>query len=315
VRRNLIVIFAVAAVVILGGGGLVWAGVRAKSGTATLSPSSVIEGGTPSPAASSSPAPAAAPSAPKPSASASAPSDDRAEQVKKLTAALKKLDATSPEFSVAVLDKRTGERYEYRGTAKYDTASIVKAQILACMLLHDQDAGHAPTASEMALAKPMIRNSDNNAATSLFQHVGAKSGVTKCNKRIGLTQTVVNSSWGLTRTTADDQVRLLSKLVDTEGPLDTASRKTAFTLMNTVSAGQRWGVPSIAKSRETTTVKNGWDTRSADGGLWAVNTIGRVTSATTNVSVAVLSHDNRSMSAGVSLVEKVAKLTRQYLKY
>jgi hypothetical protein len=31
--------------------------------------------------------------------------------------------------------------------------------------------------------------------------------------------------------------------------------------------------------------------------------------------VAVLSHDNRSMSAGVSLVEKVAKLTRQYLKY
>jgi len=85
--------------------------------------------------------------------------------------------------------------------------------------------------------------------------------------------------------------------------------------MNTVSAGQRWGVPSIARTRETTTVKNGWDTRSADGGLWAINTIGRVTSENTNVSVAVLSHDNKSMSAGVSLVEKVAKLTRQYLKY
>ena len=314
-RRNLIVIFVVAAAVILGGGGLVMAGLRKAADTATLSPSSVMEGDS----SSSSPSPAAssvkASPSDSPSASASATSSDRAERVTQLTAALKKLDATSPEFSVAVVDKRTGERYEYRGTVKYDTASIVKAQILACMLLHDQDAGHDPTSAEMALAKPMIRNSDNNAATSLFQHVGARTGVTRCNKRIGLTQTVVNSSWGLTRTTADDQVKLLSKLVDTKGPLDTDSRKTAFTLMNTVSSAQRWGIPSIAKSGETTTVKNGWDTRSADGGLWAINTIGRVTSEGTNVSVAVLSHDNRSMSAGVSLVEKVAKLTRQYLKY
>jgi hypothetical protein len=316
VRRNLIIIFAVAAAVILGGGGLVWAGVRAKTDTATLSPSSVIEGDSPSPAASYSPAPRAkpSPSAPTDGDHAEDAEEARETRAAQLTAALKKLDRISPEFSVAVLDRRTGERYEYRGTVKYDTASIVKAQILACMLLHDQDAGHDPTSSEMALAKPMIRESDNNAATSLFQHVGARTGVTKCNKRLGLTQTVVNSSWGLTRTTADDQIRLLSKLVDA-GPLDTGSRRTAFTLMNSVDPAQRWGVPSIARSGETTTVKNGWDTRSADGGRWAINTIGRVTSDDTNVSVAVLSHDNRSMSAGVSLVEKVAKLTRQYLKY
>jgi len=312
VRRNLIVILAVAAVVILGGGSLVWAGVRAKTGTATLSPSSVIEGDSPSPAASSSPAPPASPSAPKPSEPAES---DRATRVTQLTAALKKLDGASPEFSVAVLDKRTGERYEYRGTVKYDTASIVKAQILACMLLHDQDAGHNPTAAEMAWAKPMIRESNNDAATSLFQHVGARTGVTRCNKRIGLTQTVVNSSWGLTRTTADDQIRLLSKLVDTKGPLDEDSRETAFTLMNSVDPAQRWGIPSIARSDETTTVKNGWDTRSADGGLWAVNTIGRVTADDVDVSVAVLSHDNSSMDSGISLVQKVAKLTRQYLRY
>jgi beta-lactamase class A len=314
VRRNLIIIFAVAAAVVLGGSGLVVAGLRNAADTATLTSSSVIEDDSPSPAASSSPTPTVKPSPSGPSAEEQAETD-RAKRVTQLTAALKKLDATSPEFSVAVLDKRTGERYDYRGTVKYDTASIVKAQILACMLLHDQDAEHDPTSAEMAWARPMIRLSDNNAATSLFQHVGARTGVTRCNQRLGLTQTVVNSSWGLTRTTADDQIRLLSKLVDTKGPLDTDSRKTAFTLMNTVSSAQRWGIPSIARSGETTTVKNGWDTRSADGGLWAINTIGRVTSDDTSVSVAVLSHDNRSMSAGVSLVQKVAKLTRQYLEY
>ena len=285
------------------------AGLAGKDGgTSSLSPSSLIRGDSPSSKASPTP------TGPSPEERAKA---DRAKRVAQLNAALKKLDGTSPEFSVAVLDKKTGQQYAYRGTEKYDTASIVKAQILACMLLHDQDAGHDPTSGEMALAKPMIRLSDNNAATSLFQHVGARSGVTKCNKRLGLSQTAVNSSWGLTRTTADDQIRLLSELVDTKGPLDSDSRKTAFTLMNTVSSEQDWGVPSIAKSGETTTVKNGWDTRSADGGLWAVNTIGRVTSddGDVNVSVAVLSHDNQSMDGGIALVQQIAKLTRQYLKY
>jgi hypothetical protein len=297
--------------VIIGGGGLIALGFRGDDGGAKLSPSSLIHNLT-----QSSPSPSASPTPTGPSPEELAKAA-RAKNVKSLDTALKKLAGTSPEFSVAVLDKKTGQLYAYRGTEKYDTASIVKAQILACMLLHAQDADRDPTSGEMALAKPMIRLSDNNAATSLFQHVGARSGVTKCNKRLGLTQTVVNSSWGLTRTTADDQVKLLSELVDTKGPLDAGSRKTAFTLMSTVSSAQDWGIPSIGKPGEITTVKNGWDTRSADGGLWAINTIGRVTTADgdVNVSVAVLSHDNRSMNGGIALVQKVAKLTRQYLKY
>jgi hypothetical protein len=115
----------------------------------------------------------------------------------------------------------------------------------------------------------------------------------------------------------NDQVKLLSELVDSKGPLDARSRKQAFTLMNTVSEAQDWGVPAVAKAGETTTVKNGWDTRSADGGLWAVNTVGRVTSTEddVDVSIAVLSHNNQSMNGGITLVQKVAKLTRQHLKY
>lgn len=301
-------IFGIAAAVILGGGTLVVLGLS-NDDSSPLGSFQTLGGG-----ATSSKTTSPKPTGPSPEELAKAA---RAKQVTQLNAALKKLDTASPEFSVAVLDKKSGQTYAYRGTTKYDTASIVKAQILACMLLHDQDADHAPTSGEMALAKPMIRLSDNNAATSLFQHVGASSGVTKCNKRLGLSQTAVNSSWGLTRTTANDQIRLLSELVDPKGPLDTDSRQTAFTLMSSVDNTQDWGIPSIAKSGETTMVKNGWDTRSADGGLWAINTIGRVTSGDgdVDVSVAVLSHDNQSMESGVALVQKVAKLTRQYLKY
>ncbi|GAA4604140.1 hypothetical protein GCM10023107_66810 [Actinoplanes octamycinicus] len=308
-QRYRVAIMAVAAAVVLGGGGLIYAGLSEDDGTdgGGVLPSALSLGGGSSPTASPTP------TGPSPEELAKA---ERAKRKKQLDAALKKLSASSPEFSVAVQDLTTGETYAYRGDEHYDTASIVKAQILACMLLKDQDAGREPSTSEMALAKPMIQLSDNNATTSLFQRLGGKSAVTKCNKRLGLTDTVVNSSWGLTRTTVDDQLKLLAKLVDTEGPLDAGSRKTAFKLMNTVNEAQDWGVPAVAKSGETTTVKNGWDTRSADGGLWAVNTIGRVTSGDdVNVSVAVLSHNNKSMEGGIALVEKVAKLTRQYLKY
>jgi hypothetical protein len=306
VQRSPFVVLALAAAVLVGG---------CNHGSDQAAGSTWVSDNTStSPTASPSPTVKPTPTGPSPAELATA---KRAAQVKKLNAALAKLGGSSPHFSVAVLDKKTGETYAYRGTTSYDTASIVKAQILACMLLHDQDADHGPTSGEMALATPMIHLSDNNAATSLFQHVGGRSAVLKCDRRLGLTHTVVNSAWGLTRTTANDQIRLLSEFVDTSGPLHSASRKTIFSLMSTVSEAQEWGVPSIARSGETATVKNGWDTRSSDGGLWAINTIGRVTAGDghVNVSVAVLSHDNRSMGSGVALVQKVAKLTRQYLAY
>lgn len=310
VRRTRLWIFAIAAVVIVGGASLIGLGMQDDSGGAGggVLPRSLTFGGDPAPAASPTP------TGPTPEQLAA---EERARRVKALNAALKKYAATTPEFSVAVLDKKTGQRYSYRGTEKYDTASIVKVQILACLLLRAQDADRDLTSSELALAKPMIRLSDNNATTTLFNRLGKVSAVSKCNKRLGLTQTKVNSSWGLTRTTVDDQVKLLAELVDTKGPLEAGSRKQAFTLMNTVDEAQDWGVPAVAKSGETTIVKNGWDTRSADGGLWAVNTVGRVTSSDddVDVSVAVLSHNNKTMDGGIALVQKVAKLTRQYLKY
>ena len=293
----------------MGGATLIGLGMRTDSGGTGggLLPSSLTFGDEPPPKVSPSPT---GPSKEELAAR------ERAKRVKALDAALEKFAATAPEFSVAVLDKKTGERYSYRGTTKYDTASIVKVQVLACALLKAQDAGRKLSSTELSLAKPMIRLSDNNATTALFNRLGKASAVGKCNRRLGLKQTTVNSAWGLTRTTANDQVKLLSELVDKKGPLKAGSREQAFALMNTVDDAQDWGVPAVAKAGETTTVKNGWDTRTKDGGLWAVNTVGRVTGDDdVDVSVAVLSHNNQSLDGGITLVEKVAGLTRQHLKY
>jgi beta-lactamase class A len=298
----------VAAVGILGGAGLVGVGMlRDGSGSAlplagTFKDASSAKSATPSPS----------PTGPTPEELAA---QERAKRVKSLDAALKKYAASAPEFSVAVLDKKTGQKYSFRGTERYETASVVKVQVLACLLLTAQDKGRDLSSTELALAKRMIRLSDNDATTSLFSRLGKQTAIQRCDKRLGLTQTTVNSAWGLTKTTVDDQVKLLAKLVDTKGPLDEDSRDLAHELMGSVDPAQDWGIPAAAKTGEDSTVKNGWLPRSADNNLWIINTVGRISGGDTDVSVAVLSHNNGSMSGGISVVEKVAKMTRQYLKY
>jgi beta-lactamase class A len=293
----------VAAVGILGGTGLVGLGMKHDGGSLPLA-------GFSDSAATSKSSPT--PTGPTPQELAA---QARAKQVTALNAALKQYAKSVPEFSVAVLDKKTGQKFSYRGTETYDTASVVKVQVLACLLMTAQDKGRDLTSTELSLAKRMIHLSDNDATTSLFNKLGKNSAVQACDKRLGLTQTKVNSAWGLTRTTVDDQVKLLAQLVSTSSPLDADSRKLAFNLMNHVDKSQDWGVPAAAKTGEVFTVKNGWDTRTADSGRWVINTVGRITGPSTDVSVAVLSHGHRSMADGIKVVEKVAKMTRQYLKY
>jgi hypothetical protein len=241
--------------------------------------------------------------------------EERQRRVRALDAALTEYAETVPEFSVAVLDAKTGERYAYRGAERYETASVVKVQVLACLLLRAQDDGRDLTGDELAQARRMIRVSDNDATTALFRQLGRERGLTRCHQRLGLTATRVDPAWGLTRTTVDDQVTLLGKLVDAKGPLNADSRKLAFTLMSTVDQEQIWGVPAVAGRGETSTVKNGWLPRSTEGHRWIINSVGRVTGDDVDVSIAVLSHGHGDMPGGIEAVEKAAKLTRQHLKY
>jgi beta-lactamase class A len=263
----------------------------------------------------------AALASPKSSPSPTGPSPEelaareRAKRVKALDAALKKYAANQPEFSVAVLDRKTGQVYAFRGDERYETASVVKVQVLACLLLTAQDDGRKLTANERALADKMIRYSDNASTTSLFNSLGRQSAISACNKRLGLTQTRVNSAWGLTQTTVKDQVKLLAQLVDPKSKLTAASRTYAFKLMNTVAQDQDWGVPAAAKTGEKFTVKNGWLPRSTENNRWIINSVGRITGKTTDVSIAVLSHGHVGMDGGIAVVERAAKLTRTHLKY
>ncbi|WP_333773115.1 serine hydrolase [Streptomyces sp. IBSBF 3136] len=210
------------------------------------------------------------------------------------------------ELSAAVFDLASGDSAVYGGGA-FDTASIVKVDVLAALLLQAQDAGRHLTDAERVYATRMIENSDNASTTALWHTIGRAEGLDAANRRFGLGSTSGGAGglWGLTQTTASDQLRLLRQVFTTDSRLSAASRAYVRGLMESVEPDQRWGV-SAAAPGSAPALKNGWLPRSTSG-LWDVNSIGRVRVDGTGYLVAVLSKGTAGKARGISLVEAAAK--------
>ncbi|GGI95220.1 hypothetical protein GCM10010121_002060 [Streptomyces brasiliensis] len=216
--------------------------------------------------------------------------------------------------AVLDLDTASARPAVYGDDVLFDTASIVKVDILATALLQAQDAGHGLTAKERAQAEVMIEHSDNDAANALWRRIGLAPGLEAANKRLGLTSTKggPGGKWGLTRTTAGDQIRLLRAVFGTGSAasptgstvLNEASRTYIRTLMSRIAGEQSWGVSAAAGSGWA--LKNGWLQRNTTG-LWDVNSVGRITAGGHHYLVAVLTDGSPTMKDGVSLVERAAR--------
>ena len=207
--------------------------------------------------------------------------------------------------SVGVLDLASGESATF-GEGSFDTASVVKVDILAALLLRAQDEGRELTPTERADAAAMIEHSDNASASRLWRAIGAAAGLDAANERFGPTDTEGGDGmlWGLTRTTAADRLRLLRQVFGEESELDAASRSYVRTLMGRIAQGQNWGVWAAADGSGWA-LKNGWLPRTATG-LWDVNSVGRVTSQGRELLVAVLSDGHTTQARGISVVEAAA---------
>jgi beta-lactamase class A len=243
--------------------------------------------------------PGAAPASTRPTPSPS-PTPDR---VAKAKAQLERfVRDKGGRVSVALYDRVTGAGLAV-GTRRFRTASIVKVDILAALLLADDTL----SSTQRALATDMITVSDNAAASRLFRTVGRVSGLNRANASFGMKETKVNSAWGLTTTTAADQVRLLRSVTAADGPLSGAAGKLLLGLMSKVVQEQRWGVPAAAPAGASGVwVKNGWLPVSADDGLWVVNSIGRITEDGHDWLMAVLSDRHTTRQKGIDLVEQAA---------
>jgi Beta-lactamase enzyme family len=206
------------------------------------------------------------------------------------------------QIAVGVIDTSTGATAVYHPARHFHTASIVKVDILAALLLQHQRARTQLSNRQADLAVAMIEDSSDTAANQLWTAIGGAAGLQAADGALRLSHTVASAYWGLTSTTVIDQLQLLRDLTSASA-IDSAGRDYVLGLMAGVQAGQQWGVPAAATPGTGFAVKDGW---LADPQLWAINSIGVIDHRGHELLVVVLSKDNPTEAGGIAMAQAAA---------
>lgn len=231
----------------------------------------------------------------------------------KLETAWKQTLASAPpdgNVDIAVYDSRTGATAHFvNQPSTFMAASTIKLSILETLLLHDQQQGLSGlTSDQLAEADSMIEDSDNDSANSLYLVAGGSSGLNDFFRQAGATNSVASGPWGITQTTALDQLKVIGAVAYPGKLLTEASAKQANDLMDQVESDQRWGVTGGVPTGVAVELKNGWlqdsEVDGTDG--WNVNSIGHVHGKDADYTIAVLTNNNNTMQAGINTIEKLS---------
>jgi beta-lactamase class A len=207
--------------------------------------------------------------------------------------------------TVAVEDLTTGQTYQFRPGVVENTASTLKVDILGTLLVQAQAAGRPLTPEEQSLAVPMIEDSLDSAADTLWTRLGP-AAVGAFERDAGMTSTVpaTDGVWGTTTTTALDRLAMIRTLVQPNGLLTDASRSYILGLMENITPSQDWGATGGVPAGVTVALKNGFAV--IDG--WQINTTGWVSGAGRDYLIAVLTNGNASEQYGIDTVNGVSAL-------
>jgi hypothetical protein len=220
--------------------------------------------------------------------------------------------------TAAVYDRRTGKTWVFHPGVVEDTASIVKVEIMGRALKMAQTAGSPLPGTELALMTTMIENSDNSAATELLADDGGPSGVQGFDKSVGMTHTTVSTlafipgsttlpGWGLTKTTAPDEVKLVRDFAYPNSILNSLNRNYGLRLMEKIESDQAWGVSGGVPPGTTIALKNGWlPLDLASNANWQVDSIGWIHGHGRDYVLAVLSNGNPTEQPGIDTIEHIS---------
>jgi hypothetical protein len=230
---------------------------------------------------------------------------------RRITAAL--AGRTDSVVGLAAADPAADLTCRLNQTTHFYAASVIKVTIISALLLKT----HGPsglTRAQRRLAYLMITQSDNHAATDLWEDVGMRDMQRFLNKA-GMRHTVLNYAWGLTLITAQDELTLLHLLTSPGKPLGKYSRAYVLRLMAQVIPTERWGVPAGAPSDVTVHVKNGW-LPYPGAHDWNINSIGAFTGKHIGYQIAILTGpaaSGQTESYGIETVQAAADVINREL--
>lgn len=230
----------------------------------------------------------------------------------------------SDTLAWASYDEMTGASCSYRGDQLFESASVIKVATVATALWQSEQGRLDWNDDLDAWAQAAITISDNDAEEALWASIGGGTGLQEFLAAVGMQQTKpsIGDDWGLTTTTANDQLLLL-RLLTTRRLLNTQNSDYLIGLMRQVDPEQAWGISAGAPADAVIALKNGWlddlidDTETEDSppATWTHNSIGQVSSPTANYSIAVLSDLNATDEQGRERVSSLAAMLAAALSH
>ncbi|WP_410572965.1 hypothetical protein [Amycolatopsis sp. cmx-4-61] len=163
--------------------------------------------------------------------------------------------------SYLVVDQKTGQAFGSGEHLRYRSASLVKL-FIALDYLESQGPGHEIPADDLALLEPMLRSSNDDAASTLWVRDGWEEIVKRMAGKLGLTDTAPpadRGKWGYTAISAADIVRTYQYIQHEANP-----KYRDFILGNLAQSAkcgwdgfdQSFGLPSAVPGPKA--VKQGW---------------------------------------------------------
>jgi hypothetical protein len=200
--------------------------------------------------------------------------------------------------SFAVIDW-WGRIYGLRRGHTEPSASVVKVMLMVAYLRLPSVRNRPLTSADVALLRPMIRRSDNGAASQVSFIVGGRR-LGRLARRARMRDFRFNPGvWGLSRISARDQARFMYRL---ERHIPRRHRRFALRQLAHVVASQRWGVGTVQPRRWALYFKGGW----GGGTGWVNHQVALLKHGPRRVSLAILTSSSPSHDYGKQTLRGVA---------
>jgi hypothetical protein len=195
---------------------------------------------------------------------------------------------------------RTEQRaWGHRALRGVPAASTLKAMLLVAYLRQPEVRGRALQSTDRGLLAPMVRRSDNVAATRVRDALG-NARLARFARRAGMRRFATHPVWGLSRVDASD---LTTFMLHVDRLTPRRHRRYAMRLLATVVSSQRWGIARVTPPGWQLYFKGGW----GSGTGRVDHQVALLRRGRGRVAVAITTTDNGSHAAGKRTLRGVAK--------
>jgi hypothetical protein len=204
--------------------------------------------------------------------------------------------ASDVRFSIVDVE---GRRYGFHPGRTAPMASTIKVMLLAVYLRRGAVRDRQLHSRDRELLGPMIRRSDNDAATTVRNIVG-EGAIRRLARDADMLHFRYNDAWGLSRSSAGDQASFMYRFDDY---VPKRHEGYARNLLRDIVPSQRWGVARARPKGWKLFFKGGWGI--ADGTVnHQIAFLGR---HGMRVGLAILTEANPNHEYGKQTLKGVAK--------